>query len=95
MSEGREVLGLTQKALIEVETDIGESVADQALAAGGKGDHSFNHIGKVVTLVGKDIDHITDEDLADLLEKLLLHDGFFVLREENELLKGHVEIFGE
>jgi len=95
MSEGREVLGLTQKALIEVETDISESVADQALAAGRKGDHSFNHIGKVVTLVGKDIDHITDEDLADLLEKLFLHDGFFVLREENELLKEHVEIFGE
>ena len=95
MSEGREVLGLTQKALIEVETDIGESVADQALAAGRKGDHSVNHIGKVVTLVGKDIDHITDEDLADLLEKLLLHDSFFVLREENELLEGHVEIFRE
>ena len=52
MSEGREVLGLTQKALIEVETDIGESVADQALAAGRKGDNSFDHIGKVVTLVG-------------------------------------------
>jgi hypothetical protein len=48
-----------------------------------------------VTLVGKDIDHIIDEDLADLLEKLLLHDGFFVLREENELLEGHVEIFRE
>ena len=52
MSQRREVLGLTQKALIEVKADIGESIADQALAAGGKGDHSFNHIGKVVTLVG-------------------------------------------
>ena len=93
MSKGREVLGLTQKALIEVETNIGERVADQALAAGGKDDHSFYHICKVVTLIGKDIDHITYEDLADFLEKLLLHDSFFVLREENKLLKGHVEIF--
>ena len=93
MSEGREVLGLTQKALIEVETNIGERVADQALAAGGKDHHSFDHICKVVTLIGKDIDHITNEDLADFLQKLLLHDSFFVLREENKLLKGHVEIF--
>jgi hypothetical protein len=65
--KGRQVLSLTKKAFVKIESNIGKGITNQTLAARREYNNSLNNISQIVTLVREDIDNITNKNLADLL----------------------------
>jgi hypothetical protein len=57
-----------------------------------KDTYSLNDRSKVFFFVRKHINHISYKDFADSLEKLLLLNGFLLLREKDEFIKGNVKL---